>query len=146
MRETSTSPIGRMSSTKSSILRGAPVSSKMKLSMVASITFARKASARRIASTRFSTLALDLDHRQFPLDRAHGQGQVVHRVNGNQPLELVADLLNNLRCTGGDNGDARKMGLVRNLRDGQTFDFVPASREHADDAGEHARLIVDQNR
>ena len=35
MRKTSTNPIGRISSTKSSILRGAPISSKMKLSVVA---------------------------------------------------------------------------------------------------------------
>ena len=42
VRETSTRPMGRISSTKSSILPGEPVNSKMKLSMVASITLALK--------------------------------------------------------------------------------------------------------
>jgi hypothetical protein len=50
--------------TKVSIFSGAPVSSKMKLDVVVSTTWARNTSARRSASTRFSPLP-DLDQRQF---------------------------------------------------------------------------------
>src|SRR5665213_350260 len=52
VRETSTNPKGRIRSVNLSTLDGAPVISKMKLSLVVSITRARKMSARRSASTR----------------------------------------------------------------------------------------------
>ncbi len=52
VRETSTSPSGSISSTNWSILSLLPVISNTKLSVVASITRARKASASRNASTR----------------------------------------------------------------------------------------------
>ena len=58
----------------------------------------------------------------------------------------MADLLDDLRRAGGDDGDARKMRLVRHLGDRQAFDVIAASREHADDASENAGLIVDQHR
>src|SRR5207302_8245388 len=50
VRATSTSPRGSISSTNWSILSGLPVISNTKLSVVASITRARKASPRRSAS------------------------------------------------------------------------------------------------
>src|ERR1700732_1267992 len=52
VRDTSTRPIGRMRSMNWSILPTAPVSSNTKLSIEASITRARKASASRKASSR----------------------------------------------------------------------------------------------
>src|ERR1700730_19063202 len=52
VRDTSTRPIGRMRSMNWSILPTAPVSSNTKLSIQASITRARKASASRKASSR----------------------------------------------------------------------------------------------
>src|SRR5215510_3571892 len=56
VRETSTRPSGIMSATKLSILSLAPVISNTKLSVEASITRARKASASRSASMRCSPL------------------------------------------------------------------------------------------
>src|SRR5215510_445558 len=58
VRETSTSPSGSIKLTNCSILSVAPVISNTKLSVVASITRARNASASRRASTRFSPLPL----------------------------------------------------------------------------------------
>ena len=56
VRETSTRPSGSIRAMKLSIFSVAPVISNTKLSVEASITRARKASARRRASTRFSPL------------------------------------------------------------------------------------------
>src|SRR6185437_5292118 len=91
-------------------------------------------------------LASHLDHRKLPLDRAHGERQIVHRMDRNQPLELMTDLLDDLRRARSDDGDAREMRRVRDLGDGQALDVVAAPREHADDACEHPRLVVDQHR
>src|SRR5258706_657551 len=60
VRDTSTSPSGRISSTKLSILAGAPVISNTKLEWVVSTGRARKASAMRSASTRFSPVPATL--------------------------------------------------------------------------------------
>src|SRR5262245_58812835 len=60
VRETSTSPSGSIKLTNCSILSVAPVISNTKLSVVASITRARNASANRKASTRFSPLPFTL--------------------------------------------------------------------------------------
>src|SRR6476620_4462120 len=38
------------------------------------------------------------------------------------------------------------MGRMLRLRHGEAFDVVAAAREHAGDAGEDARLIVDRDR
>lgn len=51
--ETSANPNGRIKSRNASSLSVAPVNSNTKLSVVASMTRARKASARRRASARF---------------------------------------------------------------------------------------------
>src|SRR5471030_2015951 len=60
VRETSTRPSGSISATNCSILSLLPVISNTKLSVVASITRARKASASRNASTRCSPLLFTL--------------------------------------------------------------------------------------
>src|SRR4029453_3061668 len=60
VRETSMSPSGSIKLMNCSILSVAPVISNTKLSVVASITRARNASANRRASTRFSPLPLTL--------------------------------------------------------------------------------------
>ena len=60
VRHTSTRPSGFMIAMNCSILDIRPVISKMKCSVLASITWARKASARRSASTRDSPVPLTL--------------------------------------------------------------------------------------
>ena len=70
VRETSTRPIGRISSTKSSILRGAPVSLEDEAldRRVDHLGAERLGEAQRLDPV--FALAAHLDHRQFALDRA----------------------------------------------------------------------------
>src|SRR4051794_22558243 len=87
----------------------------------------------------------NLDQRQFALDMRAFVGQVAHPVDRHQPVELVLDLLDDHAGAAGHDGDARHLLLGIDLRDGEAFDVVATAGEQADDAGEHARLIVDQD-
>src|SRR5581483_10715984 len=60
--------------------------------------------------------------------------------------ELVLDLLDHHRSTGGDNRDQRKMLPVLGLRDSQRLDIVAAPRKQADHPRQHAWLVIDQDR
>ncbi len=145
VRETSTRPMGRMRSTNSSILSGCPVNSKMKLSVVASTTRARKASASWSASLRLSPRAAHLHHRKLALERALRDGEVGDLVHRHEPFELMMDLLDRLRRARGDDGDARADARHAPLRHGEALDIVAAAREQADDPRQHARLVVDEH-
>src|SRR6202008_4944898 len=50
--------------------------------------------------------AAQFHHRQFPLDRAAGQGHVDDAVDRDHAVELVFYLLDHHRRAGGDDGDA----------------------------------------
>ena len=129
-----------------SILSLAPVISNTKLSVVASITRARKASASRSASTRCSPLPRTLTIASSRSIARPGHGHVDHAVDRHQALELVLDLLDHHRRAARDDGDAREMLLVLGLGHRQEFDIVAAAGEQPDDARQHARLVVDQHR
>ena len=152
VRQTSIRPSGFMIATNWSIFDDLPVISKMKCSIVASTTLAWKASARRSVSARLLAAAGDLDQRHFALDRpflaefAGPHRQIDDAVNRHDALELRLDLLQHLRRAARDDGDARQMRLMLGLRDRQALDIVAAAGEQADDAGKHARLVVDENR
>ena len=73
-------------------LDGAPGHLEDEMIDVASMTSARKASASRSASTRFSPCAGDLDQRQLALERPALGGEVGDRMHRHQPLELMLDL------------------------------------------------------
>jgi hypothetical protein len=60
-------------------------------------------------------------------------------------LELRLDLVDHLRGAGGDDGDAAAVAGVVDLGHGQAVDVVAAPREEADDAGQHAGLVVDDH-
>ena len=60
-------------------------------------------------------------------------------------LELVLDLLKHVRRAPRHDGDARKVLLVLGFRDGKALDIIAAPGKQADDAGQHARLVVDQH-
>ena len=66
-------------------------------------------------------------------------------MHRHQPIELVLDLLDHHRRAAGDDGDAREMLLVLGLGDGERVDVVAAAGEQADDARQHAGLVVDQH-
>ena len=61
-------------------------------------------------------------------------------------FELVGNLLDGFGGAGGDDGDARQALKVGDFGDRQAFDVVAASGKQADDAGEHAGLVVDEHR
>jgi hypothetical protein len=72
--------------------------------------------------------------------------QVDHPVHRHDALELVLDLFQHMRRAARHDGDARQMLLVLGLRDRQAVDIVAATGKQADDARQHARLVVDQHR
>ena len=93
VRATSTRPSGCISAMNCSIFDCLPVISKTKCSVEASMTWARKASARRNGLDPLLALAGDLDHGELALDRVALHRQVGDRVDRHQPLELMLDLL-----------------------------------------------------
>ena len=87
----------------------------------------------------------DLDQRQFTLDMRAFVGQVAHPVDRHQPVELVLDLLDDHAGAAGHDGDARHLLLGIDLGHGQAFDVVATAGEQADDTGQNARLVIDQD-
>jgi hypothetical protein len=59
--------------------------------------------------------------------------------------ERVAHRIDGRGRARGDDGDARPALDVGDLCDGQAFDIITAPRKQADDAGEYARLIINQH-
>src|SRR4051794_3390846 len=72
-------------------------------------------------------------------------GQVADPVDRHQPVELVLDLLDDHAGAAGDDGDARNLLFRIDLRHGQALDVVATAGEQADDTGQHARLVIDQD-
>ena len=113
---------------------------------MASITVARKASAKPKRLDPVLAVAGDLDQRQLALERPALRGEVGDRMDRHQALKLVLDLGQHHRRAGGHDGDPRQVLGVLGLRDGQALDVVAAAGEQADDPGQHARLVVDEDR
>ena len=74
-----------------------------------------------------------------------GSGQVDDAVHRHQPVELIFDLLDHHRRAAGHDSDTREMLLMLGLGDGERVDIVAAAGEQADDAREHAGLVVDKH-
>ena len=126
--------------------------SKMKCSVLASMTLARNASASRSVSTRASPVPDTLTSASSrssgvllpELDGAHRQvDDAVHRHDA---LELVLDLLQHVRRAARHDGDARQVLFMLGLRNRQALDVVAAAGKQSDDACQHAGLVVDQHR
>src|SRR6202035_130972 len=90
--------------------------------------------------------AAQLDHREFSLDRASGQGHVDDAIDRDHAVELVFYLLDHHRRSSGDDGDAGDVLLALGLRDGETFDVVAAPGKQPDHARQHARFVLHQHR
>ena len=86
-----------------------------------------------------------LDHGKLAGERIALHREIGHRMHRNHAVELVLDLLDHRRCAAGHDGDARDVLFMLRLGDGERLDVVAAAREQADDAGEHAGLVVDDD-
>ncbi len=91
-------------------------------------------------------LAAHLDHGELALEMRARDGHVDHAVHRHQPLELVLDLLDHHGRAARHDGDARQVLGMLGLGDRERVDIVAAPREQADDARQHAGLVVDQHR
>ena len=85
----------------------------------------------------------DLHQRQLALDAAGGIGDVDHLDDGHEAQQLLLDLFEHVVGAGRDDGDARLVRVAVDLGDRERFNVVAARGEQADDAGEDARLVVD---
>ena len=90
-------------------------------------------------------LAAHFDHRQFTLNRPPREGEVSHFVNGDDALQLMADLLNGLRRARCYYGDAREMFAMRNFGNCEAFNIIATAREETDDTCQNARLIINDH-
>ena len=70
----------------------------------------------------------------------------MHLVNRHDTAQLRLDLLDHLRGAGGDHGDAAEVSGVIDFGDGQAFDVVAAAGEQADDTGQNAGFVFNQQR
>src|SRR3954471_2461608 len=91
-------------------------------------------------------LSANLDHCKLALDRAFRQRHVDDAIHRDHAVELMLDLLDHHRRARRDDGDAREMLLALGLRDREALDVVAAPREQADDAREHAGLVLHEHR
>src|SRR3954470_16924922 len=87
----------------------------------------------------------NLDQRQFTLDMRAFVVQLAHPVDRYQPVQLVLDLLDDHAGAAGHDGDARHLLLGIDLGHGQAFDIVATAGKQADDTGQNARLVIDQD-
>ena len=135
-----------------SILATAPVISKMKVLGVGVDHLGAKGLGEAQRLDAVVAGSRDLDQRQLARQRlVLSEFPGPHRkiddpMNRHDAFELMLDLLQHMRRTARHHGDARQVLLVLGLGDGEALDVVAAAGKQADDAGKHARLVVDQNR
>ena len=87
---------------------------------------------------------LDLDEHQVALDEVLA-ADVLHLDDGDDLVELLADLLQLGVVAVDDEGHARQVGLL-GLADGEAVDVEAARGEHAGDVGQDAGLVLHQRR
>ena len=109
------------------------------------MTWARKASAKRSASTRASPLPATLTSASSRSSAIAFHRQVDDVVHRHQAFELALDLFDHHGRAGGHDGDAGEMLGVLGLRDRQGVDIVAAPGKQPDDPGQNARLVVDEH-
>ena len=146
VRDTSTRPSGRISSTYWSILarRARQLEHEALGRGVDHPCPEGVAEPQRLGPVLAA--APHLDHGELALDERLLDRQVVDLVHGNEPLELVADLLDGLARARGHDGNAGQVLGMRHFGNRETLDIVAAAREQADHAGQDAGLVVDQHR
>ena len=113
---------------KVSILEALPVTSNTKCSVEVSITLARKISASRSASMRFSPLPCTFTSASSRSSELALARQIAHAMHRHQPFELMLDLLDDGGRAARDDGDARDVLLVLGLGHRQAVDVVAARR------------------
>ena len=135
-----------------SILGTAPVSSKMKCSVLASTTLGAKRFGQPQRFDPRISRPGDLDQSEFTRDRLVltkfpcPERQIDDAMDRHDALELMADLLQHMWRAARDDGDARQMLVMLGLGDCQALDVVAAAGKQPDDTRQHARLVVNQHR
>ncbi len=84
----------------------------------------------------------DLDEHQVALDEVLA-ADVVHLDDGDDLVELLADLIEHVVVAVDDEGHARQVGVL-GLADGEAVDVEAARGEHAGDVRENAGLVLHQ--
>jgi hypothetical protein len=69
----------------------------------------------------------------------------VDLVDRNEPRQLRLDLLDDHPCSRGHDGDPRQPVGAVDLGHGQALDIVAAPGKQPDDAGQHSRLVIDED-
>ena len=91
------------------------------------------------------TGACDFHHGEFAGQRITLCGQVGDRMHRHHALKLMFDLGDDGGRAAGDNGDARDVLLVLRFRHGKRVDIIAAARKQADDTGQYAGLVIDDD-
>ena len=145
VRPTSTSPRSRISVTNVSILSGAPVSSKMKLSVVVSTGLGAKDVGQSQSLDAALANAGHFDQRQFARHMRAHFGKVDHLVYRHQSFELGVDLVDLAGRAVGDDGDPAHRMIFGDVGHGQAVDVVTARGEQAGDLGQNTGLVIDRD-
>ncbi len=127
-----------------SIFRSWPEISTMIWSALTSTIRARKIWTRACNSARMRGRGVDLDQHQVTLDEIR-PGDVEHLDDGDDLLELLADLLEQPVVAVDHDGDPRQVGVL-GLADGEALDVEPPRREHPGNVRQDPRLVLHQRR
>ena len=146
VREISARPRGRMSSTKASTFSLAPVSSKTKLLTLVSTTRARKGFGDAQGFDAAVTGGNHFDQCHFAGDVRAFARQVGDFVDGNKAVELRLDLFDDHGRAAGDHVDAALVAVGIDGCHGQAIDIIASAGKQADDAREHAGLVLSRAR
>ena len=144
MRASSLIPWGRRSSTKESRWSGAPTASKTIASGPTSATRTPNTSASDRSSGRVGRRGGDRDQRQLALDRLP-RLELADPEDVDELVHLLLDLLERVLRAVDPHHDPRHVRALGRA-DGEALDVVAAPREHARDAHERTRLVLDQHR
>ena len=145
VRTSSLIPCGRTSSSNESISSGAPTISK-------TIAFGPRSATRaskHLARARCSSRALrrrrgDLDQRELALDRLV-RLELADAQDVDELVHLLLDLLERVLLAVDAQRDPRDV-VALGRADREALDVVAAAREHARDAHQRARLVLDAGR
>ena len=144
VRTSSLSPCGRTSSSNESISSGCPTISNTIASVPRSATRASNACESAISSPRFDGGRRHLEQRELPLDRLV-RLELAHAEDVDELVHLLLDLLERMLLAVDPQRDARDV-LPLGGADGEAVDVEAAPGEHARDAHERTRLVLDQHR
>ena len=144
MRTISIRPNGRTIRSNASILSSVPVTSIVTERLETSTTLPRKMSANCMICARGVAVGGDLEQRELARDGLLGL-EVADLDHVDQLVQLLGDLVDRVERAVDRERDARDRRVV-GRPDRQRVDVEPAPGEQAGDPGEHARLVLHQDR